>query len=96
MASFVVVTFDLEDPDPEDYDKIAKSLREIGLRRSIVGRSERSTRLPSTVFAGKYPVPPDLSEIRDYLLAVAEELEVDIQRYFIFSSKGEWQWKAKD
>lgn len=63
MKCFVAVTFDLEDPDPQDYEDLNSELKDIGLKDKLQGQ-KRKVELPTTTFAGKLN-SESISSLRD-------------------------------
>lgn len=63
MQCFVVVTFDLEDPDPQYYEDLNSKIKDIGLKDKLQGKKGK-VELPTTTFAGKLN-SESISSLRD-------------------------------
>ena len=94
MKAFVLVTFDLKNAKSENYEKMAEQLDKYGLYKQLTGESGKEVKLPTTAFAGEFDTKPDTKKVKQWLITSAENIRVNIGKYFIFCTDGSWSWLA--
>ncbi len=94
MKAFVLATLDLKEAKSEDYEKMAEQLEKCGLFKELTGDKGKKVKLPTTAFAGKFDIKPDTEKVEQWLISSAENIHVDIGKYFILCTDGSWSWLA--
>jgi len=93
MSYFVVVTFDIANGRPEDYEGIYKDFSALGLSRSLQSGQGSSVKLPTTTTAGEFN-GQSVGAIRDYVCDQTQQCFARrrLRGEIFVSAGGDWAW----
>lgn len=73
MSLLAILTFDLNDADSEDYDRVDGKLSKLGFQRHLTGSDGSQLELPYNTYAGQF-TGADSSSVRDSLRNSAKQV----------------------
>lgn len=93
MSYLVVVTFDIKEGDPDDYNVVYEGLEKIGLKRKIKPDQGEALTLPTTTTAGKID-GASAAAVRDDICTKAKAVFTDnkLNGEIFVSVGGDWAW----
>ncbi|MEA3310893.1 MAG: hypothetical protein U9Q76_01605 [candidate division WOR-3 bacterium] len=93
MASLAIVSFDLKNPLPDHYGKMAEALGKYGFCPFLKSSAGEATSLPSTTYARESKNAPDRDWVEKVLLWAAPQAGARLGKYLILVCSGSWEWK---
>lgn len=93
MSYFVVVTFDIKDGEPDDYNVVYDGFEKIGLKRTVKSDQGDEITLPSTTTAGKID-GTSAGTVRDDICAKTKAVFAgnNLHGEIFVSVGGDWAW----
>ncbi len=95
MLYFAFVTIEAEESEPRQYERVARRLESLGLRKQVSVEDGRRAALPSNTYTGAFQGVSDAEVANDLRDRVKKALSLcNVRGRLFVAIGGQWSWRV--